>query len=176
MATASGLFAPFPCTCLAFSNKPPQILIAHHLPPWALYLSTLLSGRAHEGSACQSPDPQSPFPGGSELGLLLNVTPTSNLMPPQTPPGGHSTQRRPSQPPPNLLPTRPSISVARSPGPSIHRLHQPTAITRKASLEPALSRRPSTSVPDSDAERAPGCAGRDWREGDPTPPAGLDPV
>lgn len=41
----------------------PQTLTAHHLRPWASYLSASLRGRVKEGSPCQPSDPQNPFPG-----------------------------------------------------------------------------------------------------------------
>lgn len=111
-----------PCTWLALADKHhPKPLTAHHLPPWAPYLSPLLRERAQEGSACHPPNPQYPFPspGSPALDLWLSRhSPRNTQRPTDTSkPAQHATTTHTGSLP---LSARPSISFDHSSRPCTH--------------------------------------------------------
>ena len=182
MATASWLFAPFPCTCLAFSNK-------HHpkssLPTTlhlGLHLFQLCSVGGHrKGLPASHLIPKAPSPGGggggrSVLGLLLNVTPTSNLMPHRHLPAGTAHNDDPhSLPLTYCLPDLPFQWPA-VPDPAFTDFANPQPLHARqvwSQLFPAAPLRVSQILTQNGLQAA-----REGtrREGDPTPPSGLDPV
>lgn len=175
VATASWLFAPFPCTCLAFSNKhhPNSSLpTTFHL---GLHIFQLcFSGGHRKGLPASHLIPKAPSgvgAGASVLGLLLNVTLTSNLMPHRHLPAGRAHNDDPSQPP--LTYCLPDLSFqlgSQSGDPAFTDFANPQPLHARQAWSWGSSRRPQRVSCILTQNGLQVMLGRTRREGDPTPP------